>query len=98
MVGLGGIWIEALGHIRLLPPGISQPRIVEQLHKLRSARLLAGFRGSPGVDVEEVARTVSLIGRLMVERPDILEVDVNPLIALAAGKGAIALDALVVTK
>ncbi|MCC6472905.1 MAG: acetate--CoA ligase family protein [Burkholderiales bacterium] len=97
LLGLGGIWVEALGDVRLLSPGLPQALIVEELLKLRSARLLTSFRGAPPVDVEAVARAAALIGRLMLTVPAIAEIDVNPLMAYAKGQGATALDALVVT-
>ncbi|MFM9970327.1 MAG: acetate--CoA ligase family protein [Burkholderiales bacterium] len=97
LFGLGGIWVEALGDVRVLTASASEKTILEELTKLRTAKLLNGFRGQPAVDVEAVARTVTQIGRLMLTEPSIIEVDVNPLIALPKGQGVLALDALIVT-
>jgi acyl-CoA synthetase (NDP forming) len=98
LVGLGGIWIEALGDVRLLPPDLAESAIVDELGKLQGAKLLGGFRGAPAVDVEAVARTAALIGRLMRTQPEIMEIDINPLVAHRKGEGVAALDALIVTK
>ena len=98
LVGLGGIWVEALGDVRLLPPDFSEAAIIEELFKLRTAKLLKGFRGAPPVDVEAVAKTVSLVGRLMVTIPEITEIDINPVFAHGVGEGVTAVDALIVTK
>jgi acyl-CoA synthetase (NDP forming) len=98
LVGLGGIMVEALGDVRLLPADLSEAAIVEELHKLKAAKLLGPFRGAPAVDVEAVAKVAATIGRLMRTVPEIEEIDVNPLIALPKGQGVIALDALIVTK
>jgi hypothetical protein len=98
LVGLGGIMVEALGDVRLLPPDLSEAAIVAELHKLKAAKLLGSFRGSPAVDVEAVAKVAATIGRLMQTHPEITEIDVNPLIAHPRGQGATALDALIVTQ
>jgi acyl-CoA synthetase (NDP forming) len=98
LVGLGGIWVEALGDVQLLPVAADETQIVEALHKLRAAKLLTGFRGAPPVDVEAVAKAVLAIGRLMRTTPGIIEIDVNPLMVHAKGHGATALDALIVAE
>jgi acyl-CoA synthetase (NDP forming) len=98
LVGLGGIWVEALGDVRLLPPDLSRDAIVEELHKLRTAKLLRGFRGAPAVDVEAVADVVSTVGQLMMTVPEITEIDINPLFAHGRGEGVTAVDALIVTR
>jgi acyl-CoA synthetase (NDP forming) len=98
LVGLGGIWVEALGDVELLPVDADEAQIVEALHKLRAAKLLTGFRGAPPVDVEAVADAVLAIGRLMRTMPGIVEIDVNPLMVHAKGQGATALDALIVAE
>ncbi|MET0629820.1 MAG: acetate--CoA ligase family protein [Xanthobacteraceae bacterium] len=96
LVGLGGIWVEALGDVALLPVDADEARIVEALRSLRTAKLLAGFRGAPPADIEAVAQVVMAIGRLMRTMPELTEIDVNPLMVRAKGQGATALDALIV--
>jgi acyl-CoA synthetase (NDP forming) len=98
LVGLGGIWVEALGDVQLLPVDADETQIVEALHKLRAAKLLTGFRGAPPVDVEAVAKAVLALGRLMQTTPGIVEIDVNPLMVHAKGQGVTALDALIVAE
>jgi acyl-CoA synthetase (NDP forming) len=98
LVGLGGIWVEALGDVRILPADATSEMIIEALQKLRTAKLLNGFRGTPPVDLDAVAATVQAVGRLMLTVPEIVEVDVNPLVAHAKGQGVTALDALIVTQ
>ena len=98
LVGLGGVLVEALGDVRLLPPDLPEAQIVQELRKLRAAKLLDGFRGMPAVDVEAVAHVAALVGRLMLTQPEIMEIDVNPLFAHARGQGVTAVDALFVTR
>jgi acetate---CoA ligase (ADP-forming) len=97
LLGLGGIWVEALGDVQLLPGGVGEAQIVEALATLRSAKLLAGVRGAPPADVDAIVHVVKAIDRLMQAVPQIVEIDVNPLMVHAKGQGATALDALVVT-
>ncbi|MDP3668817.1 MAG: acetate--CoA ligase family protein [Telluria sp.] len=94
MVGLGGVWIEALQDVRLLPADLSQEQIVEQILRLKGAALLGGLRGCAPVDVELVATTVALVGALMRSNPAVTEIDINPLVAYR--DRIVALDALVV--
>jgi acyl-CoA synthetase (NDP forming) len=96
MVGLGGIWIEALEDVRLLPADLDEGAIVEELARLKAARLLAGERGAPALDVAALAKVVARLGVLMRARPEIAEIDVNPLTVYPAGQGVLALDALLV--
>jgi acyl-CoA synthetase (NDP forming) len=96
LLGLGGIWVEALGDVQLLPGDAGEQQIAEALGKLRSAKLLAGVRGAPPADTEAVTRVVMAIGRLMRSMPELTEIDVNPLMVHAKGQGATALDALIV--
>jgi len=96
LLGLGGIWVEALGDVQLLPGSADATQIREAIGRLRSARLLAGVRGAPPADIEAVVQAVLAIGRLMLSVPEIAEIDVNPLMVHAAGQGATALDALIV--
>lgn len=96
LVGLGGVWIEALHDVRLLPADMAEDDIVEELSRLKAASLLAGVRGAPAVDVRAVARVVALVGGQMRANPDIVEIDINPLVAYP--DRVLALDALVVRR
>jgi len=98
MVGLGGIWAEALGDVRLLPAGASADRIAAELDRLKGARLLHGYRGSPPCDVPALVETLMRIGALICAVPGLIEIDVNPLMVYPAGQGVLALDALLVAE
>jgi acetate---CoA ligase (ADP-forming) len=98
LLGLGGIWVEALGDVQLLPGGAGGDQVREALARLRSAKLLAGVRGAPPADTDAVEKVVMAIGRLMQTMPELTEIDVNPLMVHAKGQGATALDALIVAR
>ena len=94
LVGLGGLWIEAMKDVRILAADLDAERIAAELRKLKGAALLGGLRGAPAVDVAAIAQTAATIGALMRARPEISEIDINP---LAAYPGRVlALDVLIV--
>jgi len=91
-VGLGGIWIEALGDVRLLAADLDRDGIVGELQKLKGAALLRGHRGMPGSDLDAIADCVLRLGALVRADPRIAEIEINPLVVYP--KGALALDVL----
>jgi acyl-CoA synthetase (NDP forming) len=94
MIGLGGIWTEALNDVRLMPADLPHEHIVAEIGRLKGARVLQGLRGFAPVDVAAVAEIAVRIGALMRARPEISEIDINPLVAYR--QGVLALDALIV--
>ncbi len=97
LLGLGGIWVEALGDAQELPGSADAAQVREALSKLRAAKLLAGVRGEPSADLDAVVHVVLATGRLMQTLAGLIEIDINPLMVHADGQGATALDALIVT-
>ena len=95
MVGLGGIWTEALGDVRLMPADLAHEEIVAEIERLKGASLLRGLRGSPAVDIHRIADAVMAVGALMRAQPEIDEIDINPLVAYP--DRVLALDALIVS-
>ncbi len=95
-VGLGGVFAEVLRDVRILPAGLGTAEVVQALHTLKGAAMLGPVRGRPARDVAAVAAMVVEIGRFMQAHPEVSELDLNPVIALAEGHGAVALDALIV--
>ncbi|MEA2930667.1 MAG: hypothetical protein QOG38_3095 [Hyphomicrobiales bacterium] len=96
LVGLGGIWTEALGDVRLMPADLSRERVTAEIGGLKGARLLQGLRGAPPADLTAITEVVVRVGALMRARPEIAEIDINPLIAYP--EGVLALDALIVAQ
>jgi acyl-CoA synthetase (NDP forming) len=96
LVGLGGIWTETLGDVCLLPPDLSEEMILTQITKLKGYALLRGARGSPPCDCAALAKAVALIGEVMLARPEVTEIDINPFLLYGGNQGGIAVDALIV--
>jgi acyl-CoA synthetase (NDP forming) len=94
MIGLGGIWAEALNDVRLMPSDLPHEGIIAEIGRLKGARVLEAFRGAAPADLAAVADVAVQIGALMRARPEITEIDINPLIA--SPHGVLALDALIV--
>lgn len=96
ILGLGGIWVETLQDVALLPAGAGRASIAEALGRLKGAALLRGARGAAPVDIAAVADVARTLGGLLERSPDIAELEVNPLVAYPQGQGVLALDALIV--
>ncbi|HNT69187.1 MAG TPA: acetate--CoA ligase family protein [Syntrophorhabdaceae bacterium] len=93
LFGMGGIFVEVLRDtsIRLLPIGLPDAR--EMISEIRGSKLLQGFRGSEPADVDAIASCLVAVSRLFQEHPEISTLDINPLIALPAGRGCLVVDA-----
>jgi acetyltransferase len=94
MFGLGGIFVEALDDVvfRLAP--VSRAEAIEMIGEIRAHPLLGALRGRPAADVEGLALVIVRVSQLMAERPEIAELDLNPVFALA--RGAAVADARIV--
>jgi acyl-CoA synthetase (NDP forming) len=98
MLGLGGIWVETLKDVALLPAGAGEAAVVAALGRLKGAPLLNGARGAPPVDIAAIADIACTVGGLVERSRDIAELEINPLVAFSVGQGAMALDALIVRR
>lgn len=94
LAGFGGVTAEILQDVRLLTADLSQAAVEAELMKLKSAALLAGYRGSPALDVPALAALIVRVGQVLRAEPSIREIDLNPVILHPAGEGVVALDAL----
>jgi acetate---CoA ligase (ADP-forming) len=98
VVGLGGIWAEVLQDVLVLPPDLDPSELAAQLKTLKAAPLLEGTRGGPVRDVAALVGILGRIGSLVRARPEIAEIEINPLVVLERGDGVVALDALIVVE
>jgi acyl-CoA synthetase (NDP forming) len=95
MFGLGGIFTEILSDISLRLAPLTETDAAEMLDDIKSKSLLGNFRGEKAADRSQLIRTLLGLSRIGMERPDIAEIDINPLLITPTGD-ALALDALIV--
>jgi Acyl-CoA synthetase (NDP forming) len=87
MFGLGGIFVEVMEDTTFRVAPVSAPEAREMTEEIRSAPLLRGARGRDSVDVDAVIETIGRLSQLVTDFPAILELDVNPLVALPDADG-----------
>jgi hypothetical protein len=91
VVGLGGVWIELLDDVAVIPLPADEADVLAALHRLRAASLLVGWRGGESVDLAALAALATAAGRaLLAEHLHLVEL--NPVIATP--DGAVAVDAV----
>ncbi|MGQ0823862.1 MAG: acetate--CoA ligase family protein [Actinomycetota bacterium] len=94
MLGVGGVLAEALGDVAFRLAPIGERDADDLLDDLATQRALGPFRGEAAVDRGALRRVLVGLARLTEDRPDVVAVDVNPLIVGADGR-VVAVDALV---
>jgi hypothetical protein len=93
-IGLGGVTAEVLQDVAFLLVPTAPGELDRAIGRLRAAPLFDGHRGRPPVDRERLQRILDAVGGLLVADPDVVEVDVNPIVV--AGGRPLVVDALVV--
>jgi acetate---CoA ligase (ADP-forming) len=99
VVGLGGVAVEVMQDVavRLLP--VDRATALAMIGGLRSAPLLARFRGRPARDIDAVVGAMTGLSRLfLAQRTWLSDLEINPLIVLARGKGVRAVDVRIVER
>lgn len=97
LVGTGGVLAELLQDAVLRPAPVTVEEATEMVRELRNHALLDGFRGAAPADVPALAAIVSSLSELGADYARaIAELDLNPVLVRPAGRGAVAVDALVV--
>ena len=91
--GLGGIHVEILKDVCFRVTPITDRDASEMIRAIRGYRLLEGYRGHPPADIAAIENLLLRVARLVEEVPEIAELDLNPVIALAPGQGCLIVDA-----
>ncbi|KGD90483.1 6-carboxyhexanoate--CoA ligase [Achromobacter sp. RTa] len=97
MFGLGGVFVEVLKDVsfRLAPFG--RDEALAMIREIKGYALLQGARGAPPCDIGALADALAALSRFAdARRADFSSVEINPLLALPEGQGALALDAVVI--
>jgi acetyltransferase len=91
LFGHGGVAVERLADSAVALPPLNLKLAHELMKMTRVYRLLTGYRDRPRADIDAIALTLVKLSQLIVDVPEIVELDINPL--LADQHGVIALDA-----
>ena len=94
MFGLGGVYVEVFEDVTLRLAPLTRQDAEEMVAEARGSRLLRGVRGQTPADVEAVVEALLGLSRLLVECPEVAEIDVNPLLVFE--QGVMAVDARVI--
>ena len=89
--GQGGTIVEAVADRSIELPPLNMNLARDLIARTRVARLLRGVRGSAPADTNAIALTLMRVSQMIVDLPEIVEMDINPL--LANPQGVLALDA-----
>jgi acetate---CoA ligase (ADP-forming) len=94
--GLGGIYVEVLKDVTFRLAPLRPLSAQHMVASVKALPLLKGVRGEPPSDLPALYEVLERVGQLAVERPEVLEMDINPLIVRPSGQGVVAVDARVV--
>ncbi|MGH7768170.1 MAG: acetate--CoA ligase family protein [Candidatus Binatia bacterium] len=99
LVGLGGIYTEIINDASIRVPPLSLQDAETMIQELKGSAILTGARGRPVSDVGALADLLVALGEVALDFEDVLAaVDLNPVMVLPQGRGAIAVDVLAVLK
>jgi len=93
MFGLGGIFVEVMKDVTFHLAPITAEEAMQMLSGTRSYKLLTGVRGQAGVDLLAIANALQRMSQLVTDFPQIVEMDINPLIVGEFGTEPVAADA-----
>jgi acetate---CoA ligase (ADP-forming) len=98
MFGLGGIYVEAFEDVvfRLAPMGRNEAR--RMIREIKGFKLFEGFRGRPKADIEAMEKALVSLSDMVMNHPEISEMDINPLMIHEQGKGATVADCRIILK
>jgi acetyl coenzyme A synthetase (ADP forming)-like protein len=90
--GLGGIHVEILADVRFRVTPLTDRDAEEMIREIRGYRLLEGYRGHPPADIPAIREILLRVSRMVEDIPEIRELDLNPIFALAPGQGCAVVD------
>lgn len=92
MFGLGGIYVNFLKDVSFRLAPLSEQEAQRMIEETKAYTLLKGIRGEPPSDIAALKETLLRVGQLVWDFPQIVEMDINPVIVYEEEEGCIALD------
>jgi len=94
MFGLGGVFVEILKDVTFRIAPIDEREAHEMIQEIKAFPILKGYRGQPPADVDTIARILVRASRLVMDHPEVREMDLNPIIVYE--RGAKTVDARII--
>lgn len=94
LFGMGGVWVEVFKDFALDLPPLNSILAREMVESTKTYTLLKGYRSIPAVDISRLEEVMVSFSYMLIDFPELKEVDLNPVIAY--GSDIIALDARIV--
>jgi acyl-CoA synthetase (NDP forming) len=93
--GLGGIHVEVLGDVGFRVSPLTDRDAADLVREIKGRRLLEGYRGHPPADIDALEDLLLRVSRMVEEVPEVVELDLNPIMVLPPGRGCRIADARV---
>jgi len=98
MFGLGGIFVEIFKDVVFRLSPIDRDEAHRMIREIKGYQLFTGFRGRPKGDVEILEKNMVRLSDMVINHPEIIELDINPLLVHEEGKGATVADCRIILK
>jgi acetyltransferase len=98
MFGIGGIFVEVFQDVSFRLAPIERNNARRMIRSIKGFKLLTGFRGKPKADILALEKAMVSLSALVMDNPEILELDINPFLAHPEGQGATVADCRIILK
>jgi acetyl coenzyme A synthetase (ADP forming)-like protein len=96
MFGLGGIYVEFIKDVSFRLAPLKELGALHMIESTKAGKLLLGVRGEKPSDIQSIVECLERMSQLVIDFPEIQEIDINPLLVFEQGKGSKAVDARMV--
>lgn len=98
MFGIGGIFVEVFEDVEFRLAPILRNEARRMISGIKGYKLLQGIRGSPPTDIAQLERSLVSLSDMVMNHPEIAEMDMNPMRVFAAGEGTAVVDCRIILK
>jgi acetyltransferase len=96
MFGIGGVFTELLKDVSFRLAPVREQGAKNMLESLKMKALFETFRGTEAADKDAIYDAIERISQLVIDFPQIKEMDINPMLIYPKGEGAVAVDARII--
>jgi acetyltransferase len=98
MFGLGGIMVEVMKDVTFRLAPMWESSAANMISSIRAFDVLKGVRGAKPSDIGKIKECILRLSQMLVDNPEIKELDINPMIVLPEGEGAVVADCRIILK